>query len=462
MGNLNDLTARANALKAAGRMDEALAAYRAIVDIAPDNPIVAYNLAAALGDAGRHIEALDWGRRAIAAGMTAAETSLVIARSYCGLGDNTQAMSFFVDALNKRPTYTIAHKEFAQLVWMVTGNRNECLKALNTAIRAFPQAIDLRVARAQAIGHMGDASGEYAEMLEALKAAGGHPQLHLEAANSALAAGRSREALAHAKAAASIPDARLLLARAQLAVGEPQEAARVIDRLREDYPLDQFHIATQATCWRLLGDERYAALYDYDRFVGGYPLGCPKGWTSAEAYVDDLIAALDQRHRYLAHPFGQSLRGGAQLPSINRIDDPVFRAIEEALNGPINAYIARLGAGRDPVATRIKDGLRLVSIWSVRLASSGYHVSHVHPEGTVSSACHLRIVEPKDADDRSGWFTLGEPGVPTMPGLGPERYVRPQKGVIVLFPSYMWHGTVPFAGATSRLTIAADWAPPAM
>jgi hypothetical protein len=29
----------------------------------------------------------------------------------------------------------------------------------------------------------------------------------------------------------------------------------------------------------------------------------------------------------------------------------------------------------------------------------------------------------------------------------------------VLFPSYMWHGTVPFGGDTTRLTIAFDIVP---
>lgn len=466
MGTLNDLTQRANDLKAAGRMDEAIAAHRAIVDLAPGNLAVMHNLAAALADAGRHKEAIEWADRAIKGGITATETSLLRARSEAAVGRFDDAKRDFVAALNKRPTEAIAHKELAQLIWMTTSDRDLALRALNVAIMAFPQALDLRLVRAQVIGQSGDAAGEYDEVLAALKIAGGNPHIEMAAANSALAAGRHEVALAHAEAAFTAlpnnPDVAQAWCRALLAVGEARAALRIISRLRAEQPLDQFHVAAQATAWRLLGDHRYGELFDYGKFVQGFPLSCPKGWASAEAYVDDLIAALDRHHQYRTHPFGQSVRQGAQLSSIDGIDDPVFKAVGEAVAGPMKAYVSGLGVGADPLRIRNRGGYRLFSIWSIRLASSGYHINHVHPQGWLSSACHLRFSEPKDADDKSGWLTFGEPGVPTRPKLGAEHFVRPQKGVMVVFPSYMWHGTVPFVGTTTRLTIAADSVPAAI
>jgi len=43
--------------------------------------------------------------------------------------------------------------------------------------------------------------------------------------------------------------------------------------------------------------------------------------------------------------------------------------------------------------------------------------------------------------------------------LAAEHYVRPEPGHLALFPSYMWHGTVPFGGDRPRMTIAFDIAP---
>jgi hypothetical protein len=58
-----------------------------------------------------------------------------------------------------------------------------------------------------------------------------------------------------------------------------------------------------------------------------------------------------------------------------------------------------------------------------------------------------------------GWIQFGEPGAPTRPALGPEHRLEPQAGHLVLFPSYMWHGALPFSGTETRLTFAFDAVP---
>jgi hypothetical protein len=60
---------------------------------------------------------------------------------------------------------------------------------------------------------------------------------------------------------------------------------------------------------------------------------------------------------------------------------------------------------------------------------------------------------------RDGWLSFGEPGIPTAPALPAEHFVKPEPGVLVLFPSYVWHGTTPFHGEGVRLTAAFDVSP---
>jgi hypothetical protein len=40
-----------------------------------------------------------------------------------------------------------------------------------------------------------------------------------------------------------------------------------------------------------------------------------------------------------------------------------------------------------------------------------------------------------------------------------DHFIRPQPGMLVLFPSYLWHGTVPFETGGRRLTAAFDVVP---
>jgi hypothetical protein len=58
-----------------------------------------------------------------------------------------------------------------------------------------------------------------------------------------------------------------------------------------------------------------------------------------------------------------------------------------------------------------------------------------------------------------GILSFGAPGLVTTPGLNAEWSVRPEVGLLVLFPSYFWHGTLPFHSEQPRLTVAFDVVP---
>ena len=62
-----------------------------------------------------------------------------------------------------------------------------------------------------------------------------------------------------------------------------------------------------------------------------------------------------------------------------------------------------------------------------------------------------------DDPEHQGWVTFGQPGLKAIKPLEPQLYVQPKEGMMVLFPSYMWHGTIPFYGTDQvRVTVAQD------
>ena len=63
------------------------------------------------------------------------------------------------------------------------------------------------------------------------------------------------------------------------------------------------------------------------------------------------------------------------------------------------------------------------------------------------------------ADSDQGILAFGQPSIITTPALAAEYSVRPAVGTLVLFPSYFWHGTVPFSSSQPRLTVAFDAVP---
>jgi hypothetical protein len=112
----------------------------------------------------------------------------------------------------------------------------------------------------------------------------------------------------------------------------------------------------------------------------------------------------------------------------------------------------------DPMGRRRSDRYRFAGFWSVRLRDGGYQPNHVHDRGWISSAYYAALMPAeKRANPHAGYLKLGEPHRP-MRGCVPERLIEPRVGALVLLPSYMWHGTVPFEGQ-ERLSCAFDVIP---
>ena len=93
------------------------------------------------------------------------------------------------------------------------------------------------------------------------------------------------------------------------------------------------------------------------------------------------------------------------------------------------------------------------------LRPNGYHWDHIHHLGWLSSAFYIEVPEAPPGNPHEGSIKFGEPGTRTTPKLGYEHIIRPEPGTLVLFPSYMWHGTVPFTSDTKRMTLAFDVRP---
>jgi uncharacterized protein (TIGR02466 family) len=246
-----------------------------------------------------------------------------------------------------------------------------------------------------------------------------------------------------------------------LALGRAAETLPLTAAERARHPLDQRWLAHRATAARLLGHPDYEQLYDYEHFVRPFDLAVPPGWSTIEQFHADLLPVLIARHQLATHPLDQSLRLGTQTArSLLADPDPVLQALVASLRRSVDEYRHAIGFdAAHPYLERNHGDARMTGCWSVRLRRGGFHVNHIHPAGWISSAYYVQVpAEVADADARSGWIKFGEPNVET-PGATPAHFVQPRAGRLVLFPSYMWHGTVAIRGDEPRMSVAFDVAP---
>ena len=193
------------------------------------------------------------------------------------------------------------------------------------------------------------------------------------------------------------------------------------------------------------------------------PVDVPRGFASMPAFIAKLRDALDALHQARNEPVRQSVRGGSQTPGrlFGRADARIV-ALEAALTATIERFIARLPKDdTHPFLRRAARSVRYTGSWSVKLWQSGRHANHFHSEGWMSSAFYVALPPSVAAGGDAGALQLGQPPVELGLDLSPRRIIHPREGHLALFPSYLWHGTVPFDDEAPRITVAFDMLPKA-
>ena len=453
------------ALAAIGRQEEAVSGYRSLAAAAPNNPEAAHALAIALNVANQHDEAARVAHHALARGHRSAALCNTYARSLIAQGSLDRAEAVLQDCVVLEPRLLDAQNNLAQLIWMRTGDLSQATRALDRALQTNDNEDALWAAKAAILQGGGDARAAYSCLAPRVARAQTPPMLLIRAGLAALEFDSASALDLAERALRAMPAnaaARSLLVAAKLGVGDARSALPHCDTLLAKAPDDQYLIALKTTALRLLGDNRYAELCDYRHLVLPTQLSAPPPWPDLASFFADLRVSLNRLHDPNGHPLlFQSLRHGTETSlDLRRSADPAIQALFTTFASPLAKYLEHVGHGADPLRRRNNGAWRFNGSWSVRLRTSGHHRNHVHPRGWISSACYIELPDcMSDARTEAGILTFGQPSIATTPALLPEFSVRPAVGMLVLFPSYFWHGTVPFSSDQARLTVAFDAVP---
>ncbi len=256
-------------------------------------------------------------------------------------------------------------------------------------------------------------------------------------------------------------------AQALLACGDAAAAQALTIDLVKKNPRDQFLLALLSTCYRLNDPEAYADLVDYDNLLICAELSTPAGFGSLASFNAALRETLQEFHVTQTNPMSQSVVGGTQTPgNILERPHPVIVALKQAyldtLSRELGPALYKNIRDDHPVSVGKGHGIKFDTAWSIWVTEGGYHRTHVHTKGWYSSAYYVSLpaeLKRTDVPEQEGALALGRPGLDTPEPLEAERVVTPAEGLLALFPSYFWHGTLPFHSADARVTVAFDAVP---
>ena len=142
----------------------------------------------------------------------------------------------------------------------------------------------------------------------------------------------------------------------------------------------------------------------------------------------------------------------------DRRDPLIGRLVAQIRTGVLNRLRQLPDDPSHPFLSRKTQHIAFAGSWSVRLRSEGFHIAHIHQRGWMSSALYVAL-PPEVGSGDAGALAFGIPDKALGLDLPPRRVERPQVGRLVIFPSYLWHGTLPFESEQPRLTVAFDALP---
>jgi tetratricopeptide (TPR) repeat protein len=460
-----------SALRALDELDAATAAFERTVALAPKSQSAYVNLGAVHRQSGRGAAAVDAYQHAARLGPMSAELGEALAGSLLDAGRVDEAFAGMREVVRANPGSVSAHASLAQLLWEY-GPRHapgeDPLALIHQALAARPRDTNLRAALARFLVSARQLDTALAE-IRTLRAQLDRPEFATMEANTLELMGRNAEAGAlyeqvHRAWGAREPAFLNAYGRHLMTAGKVELAAAELEQATRIDPRNIEAWANLGTAWRLLDDPRERWLCDYERLVGVLDVEPPAG-VAMDAFLAELRATLEPLHQAGREPLRQSLRAGSQTPGkLFGRKDPVIDAARDALKRAVEGWIATLPEDPShPFLSRKAPAIRFSGSWSVRLWSSGKHVNHIHPEGWMSSAFYVALppsLGTAQADgSHAGYIQFGKPPDELALALEPRRVVRPEPGRLALFPSYFWHGTVPFEDDAPRLTIAFDMVP---
>jgi cytochrome c-type biogenesis protein CcmH/NrfG len=436
-------------------MIPALAALEKAAALAPADALIAHTLARATLEAGRPATHLFDRAHALAP----MDGSVLLGRAGGQLAEGRidDAIAGLEAQVAAHPGWLDGHAALARLLWL-KGERVHFTDSFAAAVKIAPGELPLWREWANTLMHADLYADALAVAAQARAVIGDH--IALDAIETVATAELGETEAADALFARLGPIEHVTMAarymRHLLRAGRAEAASGFVAPWLEREGAELVW-PYAAAAWRLTGDPRWEWLEGDERLVGVYDIG------DTIPSLDALAERLRGLHLALGQPLEQSVRGGTQTdgPLFSRIE-PEIRALRAAIVAAVERHVAqfpRESPGHPTFLPR-RGPTRFAGSWSVRLTDAGFHSNHIHPAGWLSSAFYVGLPEGVgDASSREGWLCLGQPQADLGLDLAPFRTIEPRVGRLVLFPSTMWHGTIPFT-AGERLTVAFDVAYP--
>lgn len=448
------------AAQRSGDVDAALIHFAAALAVDPDNPARLGNHAVALKQAGRFAEAIAALERALMLRPGAAVTLANLGSCLIAADRPAEAETPLRAAVSAKPDHAEAWNNLG-VALARTGRPADADQAYARALALRPGYAEAALNRVDTLERLGRRDEAEAIARAVLASLPGHPRAANQLAGLRDKAGDLAGAItlyeqALAKGGLNHP-LGINLAMALLRAGRPGETLALCDRLLAASPSITTPLALKCAALERLGDiAALAELMGLDRFVTAIDIGEVPGFDGLEAFNAALEAELTAHPSLTFEPEGLVTRAGRQSGELAHADTPAICALATLAREALARHGEAVGEGDHPWLRARPERWEL-TLWGTILSPGGEVGAHIHAPNWLSGVYYPSFPATA-AEAGEGWFAIGT--LPDALGGGGTPHLRePAPGRMILFPSFLWHATLPFGGDDPRISFAFDLVP---
>lgn len=479
----------ANALAGQGKHAEALVSFRRLAAANPKSPELQFNLAVVASQAGRLDEAIAGYEKVIALAPRLADAHYNLGTALQALGRLDAATASYRRAVALEPGFFEAHGNLGAVLQM-QGRLDEAVASYRRALALSPDArghFNLGTALANQ-GKLDEAIASYRQAL-AIDASFadaasslGEALFHRGQPEAAVASYRRALAIDPDHAEANYNLGTFLYDAGELAQAIPYfERSQLRDwRERALYCLyktgrfEEFRTRLQpllalphTSPFLATLSAHHAANFgveDAYRFCRNPLDFVHHARIDALAAPDSALRAAllrDIEHAEIAERKQGRLHHGIQSSgNLFHRPEASFTALAAEVRRVVEDYRTRFTGNESQFIQAFPAKIEFSSSWYVKMRTGGHLTSHIHETGWLSGSLYLAMPRREPGrDDGSIEFSTHGDDYPQRHTAFPKQTIAPGVGDIVLFPSSLFHRTIPFDAAEERVCIAFDVKP---
>jgi uncharacterized protein (TIGR02466 family) len=444
-----------NAYREQGDFPAAIERYNRALAIRDDYAEAHYNLGRALQEMGDLPAAIDSYQHAIVLDKNFVEAHNSLGGAFWVKGDLDPAIESYTNAIYLKPDYAGYHFNL--------GGALKDKGDLDAAMESYDHALKIRPDFAEALrnlGHVLKAKGDHTAAIERYKTSLEIKPDDVEARDNLGGAyfdiGRYEDALA-AYDKADTPKARADSLACLYALGWYDDLEQ---RVHDNQDADKTNLRVASVCSFVseqIGREIFHPFCkDPLDFIN---CGHVRDYTDdANGFIDDLDAELSQAPAVWEPVMHTTVHGFHTHGNLFETSSDTIAKLEGVIKDAMMAYYEKFKSDSCLLMQMWPRELSVTG-WSVRLRQYGYQSSHIHPAGWLSGVVYVKLVESANKDEGAIVFELHPYDYPLVKEDFATVTVHPQRGDIVLFPSSLFHYTVPIKGDGERMIVAFDLLP---